>query len=75
MYHCGRMLKSDVRRFYGTYAAAARALGVTKAAVSAWRDVVPEGVAYKLHVLTDGALWADPAVYAHRKEQRKKHLI
>lgn len=34
----------------------ADALGVWPAAVYKWSDDVPEMVAYKLHVITDGAL-------------------
>lgn len=50
-------------KHYGSQAALARALNITRSAVSQWGPIVPEGAAYKLQSLTDGKLKVDPAVY------------
>lgn len=42
-------------------------LGITRQAVEQWGEVVPERSAYKLQVLTNGRLVANPALY------RRKH--
>lgn len=55
------MKKSDVLEYFGGAAKTASALGVTRSAVSQWGDTVPESSAYKIEVLTGGALKADPA--------------
>lgn len=57
------MRKADVLRHYGNAAAAARALGISRAAVHNWPKLVPESSAYKIQVITDGALVVDPADY------------
>jgi len=43
----------------------AEALGITSQAVSQWakRGQIPEGVAYKLQVITNGALMVNPVDY------------
>ncbi len=59
------MNKTDViRHFGGSQVKVAEALGISKSAVSQWDDVIPEGVAYKLQVMTAGVLRVDPAMYA-----------
>lgn len=63
------MLKSDVIAHFKSPSAVAEALGVTIAAVSGWGDVVPEGSAYKLQVLTEGHLKVDPALYVGRPKR------
>lgn len=45
---------------YGSIRALAAALGITPQAVYAWGDTPPELAQYKLQVITDGALVADP---------------
>lgn len=45
-------------------------LGVTRQAVEQWGPVVPESSAFKLHVMTDGALRADPEFYARQKVRK-----
>ena len=64
------MKKSDVVKLYGSEAAAASALEVTKQAVNGWGPIVPEGVAYKVQVLSSGKLTVDPAVYRKQKKRR-----
>jgi hypothetical protein len=49
-----------------TYAVA-DALGITRQAVEQWGEVIPEGAAYKLQVITAGHLRVDPACYAKAK--------
>jgi hypothetical protein len=57
------MLKETAVRHFGSKIKLARALGVTKGAISNWGDVVPEGSAYKLEVLTKRVLRVDPQLY------------
>jgi DNA-binding transcriptional regulator YdaS (Cro superfamily) len=57
------MRKDDLIQHFGTSIAVAKALGVTKSAVSQWGDIVPEGVAYKAQVVTGGILCVDTALY------------
>lgn len=62
------MLKSDVIAFFGSAAAAGRALGMTRGAVSNWPEIVPRGSAYQVEVVTEGKLRVDPAVYISKKK-------
>jgi transcriptional repressor of cell division inhibition gene dicB len=57
------MLKKDVISHYGSQSAVARALGISHAAVQKWPDVVPEGSAWKLQGISDGALVVDQSKY------------
>jgi hypothetical protein len=54
------MRKNDVLKHFdpegGTLQKTADALGITKSAVSQWDDVIPEGMAYKIQVMTAGRL-------------------
>jgi transcriptional repressor of cell division inhibition gene dicB len=61
------MLKSDVIKHFGGQGATARALGITKGAVSQWPDIVPRGSAYQVEVITAGKLRVDPAIYVAKK--------
>jgi DNA-binding transcriptional regulator YdaS (Cro superfamily) len=62
------MKKDDViAHFGGNQVTTAKALGITKSAVSQWGDVIPEGMAYKIQVITAGVLRVDPAVYENQK--------
>jgi transcriptional repressor of cell division inhibition gene dicB len=53
------MKTEEAIRFFGTQAALARALGVSKQAVSRWGESVPDGRAYQLQVITNGKLKAE----------------
>ena len=65
------MKKSKVlAHFNQSPTAVAEALEITKQAVNDWGDIVPEGSAYKLEVVTRGALKVDPRVYRRIKTQR-----
>lgn len=64
----GRMKDlNDVIQHFGSGAALARALGVHRQAVYMWRGQIPKGVAYQIHVLTDGEFDADQ--YLSQKEK------
>jgi hypothetical protein len=54
------MKTSDVFTYFGTKAAAARALGYTAQAFYNWGDHPPEMVQFKLEVLTEGRLKRTP---------------
>jgi hypothetical protein len=62
------MLKADVLKHFETLEGVANALQISKSAVSQWGEVVPEGTAYKLQVLTGGRLQVKPALYEQQKE-------
>ena len=57
------MLMSDAIKHYKSKTRIARALGIGKAAVSKWGEVVPRGWAAELHVLTKGRLKFDQWEY------------
>ncbi len=51
------MKKSDVLAYFGgSQRRVAEFLGISVQAVHAWPDTIPESSAYKLQVLTNGAL-------------------
>lgn len=51
------MKKSDVLEYFGgSPRRVAEFLGISVQAVHAWPDIIPESSAYKLQVLTNGAL-------------------
>ena len=57
------MRKSDVLAHFKTATAAAKAIGITKSAVSQWGDVVPEDKAYRYEVVTRRKLKVDKSLY------------
>ena len=57
------MLRAIAIKHYGSLAAVARALGITRSAVTQWGRIVPEGMAYKLESITKGELQVDPHRY------------
>lgn len=65
------MLKQTAVKHFGSGAALARALGRTQQAVDAWDEVVPEGMAYKIQVITRGRVRVDVSLYG--KKKRKNH--
>lgn len=58
------MLKSDVVKHFGSQAAAARALGIQRAAVSKWPERVPRAWAAQIHFATRGKVPYNPADYS-----------
>jgi len=64
------MLKEKVVKFFeGNQSKVARALGLSRAYVSAWGEVIPELQAMKLERITDGALKYDPSLYETKHKQ------
>lgn len=58
------MRKTTVIEHFGSAQAVATALGITRQAIGEWGDIIPEGAAYKLQVITAGKLQVDQALYA-----------
>ena len=56
------MYKSDVIKFFGNQVLTGRALGVTKSAVSQWKEVIPEAVAYRAQRVSRNKLKVDPSL-------------
>lgn len=57
------MKKKNVIGHFGTQRAVARALGISDAAVSQWKEIIPEKDAYRLEIVTAGALKYQEAAY------------
>ena len=57
------MRKETAVAHFGSDVEVARALKISRQAVSKWPEIVPEGAAYKLQVLTGGRIQVDPACY------------
>ncbi|WP_074166680.1 Cro/CI family transcriptional regulator [Enterobacter asburiae] len=69
------MFKNDAINYFGSKAKLATAAGVSRASVSAWGDLVPEGRASRLVLASGGHLAYDPKTYdAHRKAKRTGKL-
>jgi hypothetical protein len=65
------MEKQNVIRYFGSQKATAAALGLGKAAVSRWGDVIPLHQAYRLNKLTDGDLAVcDPFFPEHKFNEK-----
>lgn len=65
------MRTTDAFQHFDSPSAVASALGISRAAVSKWRDVVPYASAKRLVELTDGALRIDESLYdAHLRPVR-----
>jgi transcriptional repressor of cell division inhibition gene dicB len=64
------MKKADVKaHFGGTDSSVAKSLGITRSAVWQWGEIVPERIAYKVQIITGGALRVDPSLYEKRGER------
>lgn len=57
------MLKDDAIKFFGSQRAIAEKLNVSDAAVSQWKEVIPERAALKLNRITNGRLKYRPSLY------------
>ena len=60
------MKTEDAVRHFGTKSAIARALGITKASLTSWRERVPALRAWQLSEITAGKLKFDPNEYLDR---------
>ena len=58
------MKKNEAIEYYGGVIQLAAALGIKPQSVSQWGELIPEGRAYKIEVLTDGHLKVNKADYA-----------
>jgi hypothetical protein len=65
------MYKKDVINHFNGAQAIAKALEISKQAISGWGDVIPRGAAYEIESITDGELKVDRAVYRKIKEDRR----
>lgn len=63
------MRKSDALEHFESLQALADALDITLSAVSQWGEVIPEGSAYKLQVITGGKLQVDAVLYRNRPKR------
>lgn len=57
------MRTKAVINHFKTRSGVALALGISRAAVSKWGPIVPEGSAYKIESITRGAVRVDPKLY------------
>lgn len=57
------MRKKDVLKYYGGVQSTATALGLTKQAVSLWKDILPECAALKVAYYTRGDIPLRPEDY------------
>lgn len=62
-----RMLKQTAIEHFGGAVGLARAIGRTVQAIGEWPEIIPEGMAYKIQVITGGKLQVDPALYGKAK--------
>lgn len=65
------MKKSDVIKFYGNGAKAARALNMCRTAFYQWGEFVPEQRQYELEVKTNGLLKSDYTIQKLRENNEK----
>lgn len=66
------MLAQVVIAHFGSIQKTADALEISREAVYAWGEYVPEAIAFRLHVETNGALVADVALYKRIRQDRKR---
>lgn len=62
------MRKELVIAHFGTASAVAEKLEISRQAVSSWGNIIPEGMAYKIQVITAGVLSVDPNAYRKIKQ-------
>lgn len=63
----------DAIHYFGTASALAAAVGISKAAVSQWGDIVPLATAARIEKLTNGKLRLDVAHYPLRGNLTEQH--
>ncbi|HXR88815.1 MAG TPA: Cro/CI family transcriptional regulator [Steroidobacteraceae bacterium] len=63
------MRKADAVAHFRSQRAVAAALGISEQAVSMWGDLVPEGRAYQLELLTKGKLRVTRERYSKRHSE------
>lgn len=60
------MFKADVIRYFEKPVHVARILGISRAAIAKWPEIIPKAAAYDLARLTKGALTFRPELYEAR---------
>ena len=65
------MKKTDTLAYFGSGIEVARALGLTRGAVSNWGELVPPLSAARLHDLTRGKLIFNPSDYVDYYKKRR----
>lgn len=58
------MTLTDARDYFGNYAKLAKALNISRGAVTQWNGMIPEDRQLQIHELTKGALKADAEILA-----------
>lgn len=58
------MTLEEARQHFGNYSKIAKALGISKGAITQWEGEIPEQRQVELHEITKGALRADAAILA-----------
>lgn len=66
------MLKETAIKHFGSAAALGRAIGRTPSAITEWPDVIPEGMAYKIQVITGGLIQVDQSMYQAAQVKPRK---
>jgi len=65
------MTYDQVVKHFGTEQGVADALGISRQAVNLWKhaenQLVSEGMAYKIQVITAGRMRVDPAIYRRKR--------
>lgn len=69
------MLKVDVINHFGTKSNTARALGISRAAVTLWEAVVPHKSAVQIEKLSGGKLKAKAEFYELRAADRFSRMV
>lgn len=69
------MRTKDVKAHFGGAKATAAALGITRAAVYMWGDIVPKVRAYDLERITGGALKVDPSLYPAKPRKTPESIV
>ncbi|RAW92446.1 MULTISPECIES: Cro/CI family transcriptional regulator [unclassified Photorhabdus] len=57
------MFKDDAIKFFGSQRSIAEKLNLSDAAISQWKNIIPERAALKLNRITNGKLKYKPELY------------
>lgn len=65
-----KMQKKEVIKYFGSVQKMADALGVTRQMIYLYDDILPEMIAYKIEVITNGALRVAGSDYDEINEEK-----
>ena len=68
-WYTAEMRKDDVFAYFGKKSHAAKAAGVSRQAVSHWREIIPAMAAIRIEKATEGRLTFDPTLYPGRDDR------